>query len=124
MKTVEERMRERIGEVEKPDRDQRFRDMLDECYSFKGVGGPFEHMLPSCVLEEMDPVAFRCGVNDFEDSDDTLEEFDGEYYDKVALSELREECQTEFDEDEEAAAEARADQLRDDIADKERENDT
>ena len=126
MKTVEERMIEAIkrGELSAPDRDQKFRDMIDECYSFKLVGGIFATMQPSRVLEEMDPIAFRCGVNDYEDSDDSLEEFEGDYYDKDKLDELRDECQQEYDaevaEEEAAAADDKADQLADDIADRKR----
>lgn len=55
------------------DREKAFDDMLDECYSFKNVGGPFEHMSPSCVLKECDPTAHRCGVNDYMDSLGTVE---------------------------------------------------
>lgn len=31
-------------------------------------GGPFDMLSPSDVLETMDPIAFRCGVNDYADS--------------------------------------------------------
>ena len=77
---IEKELREAIhAGCTQIDREQRFRDMLDECYSFKGVGGPFEHMTPSRVLEECDPTAFRCGVNDYEDDEDWVE-IDGNYY--------------------------------------------
>jgi hypothetical protein len=44
-----------------------FCDFLDETYSFKEVGGPFEHMTPSSVLREMDPTWYRTGIADYED---------------------------------------------------------
>lgn len=71
------------------DREQRFRDMLDECYSFDNVGGPFSSFLPSRVLEKMDPVAFRCGVNDYIDGEDTYE-IGSETYDQREVDESRE----------------------------------
>lgn len=124
MKSVEDRMRERIkqGEIKEADLETAFEDMLDDCYSFKDVGGPFACMSPSIVLKECDPVAFRCGVNDYADGDDRWEEFEGEMYDKDELNELREECQAEFDEEEAAreedaledAEQLRKEQTRDD----------
>ena len=72
------------------DREQRFRDMLDDCYSLEGVGGPFANMTPSRVLEECDPTAFRCGVNDYEDSEDWVE-IGGCYYERSNVEEAREE---------------------------------
>jgi hypothetical protein len=91
------------------DREQRFRDVLDECYSFKDVGGPFAHMSPSAVLEEMDPIAFRCGVNDYLD-DENVDEYegDGESYEHDELQALRDQAEEEIDAeiaDEEAEAE-------------------
>lgn len=61
------------------DMTQLFRDMLDELYSFDSVGGPFKHMSPSRVLEEVDPIAFRCGINDHFDSDTHVEIGDNTY---------------------------------------------
>lgn len=55
------------------DREEHFRAMLDECYNFEKVGGPFAHMSPSAVLEECDPTAFRCGVNDYADGENWVE---------------------------------------------------
>ncbi len=61
------------------DREEVFDRMLDECYSFEAVGGPFEYMLPSRVLQEVDPIAYRCGCNDYMDSLETYE-IEGETY--------------------------------------------
>lgn len=43
-----------------------YNDMLNDCYDEVSVGGMT--WTPSEVLEKMDPVAYRCGFNDFEDS--------------------------------------------------------
>lgn len=94
MNATETRIREMIEHVKQEctaiDREQRFRDALDEIYSFRDVGGPFTYMSPSNVLEEMDPTAFRCGVNDYIDGEDTYE-IDGETYDMREVDEAREE---------------------------------
>lgn len=96
---VEETLIQRIGEELEPvDMEQRVRDMLDECYgdAFRNLGGPFTHMIPSRILELDDPVAFRCMVADEGDADD-LAEFNGEYYDKKAFEDLKEEIEDEVD---------------------------
>lgn len=49
--------------------DAAYREMIDEAYDFEQVGGPFASMQPSKVLEEMDPIAFRCGFNDWTDGE-------------------------------------------------------
>lgn len=86
--TQDERLVGRVKEELTPiDMEARFSDMLDNCYSFKGVGGPFEHMQPSRVLQEVDPTAFRCGVVDM--WDETVEEIDGEVYDTEEVQAIR-----------------------------------
>ncbi len=72
------------------DREAAFDSMLDDCYSFKSVGGPFEYMQPSSVLQEMDPIAYRCGVNDMEDAENWLET-NGDYYEKSEVESAHEE---------------------------------
>lgn len=52
-----------------------YNEMLDDCFSFASVGGPFEHMSPARVLAEVDPTAYRCGFNDWLDSLDSGEGF-------------------------------------------------
>lgn len=115
------------------DADARYREMLDECYSFKSVGGIFANMLPSRVLEECDPIAFRCGFNDYLDGEEWVE-IDGEYYESrddvekardefideldsemSDLSDSLEEVEAEAEEEEDA--EKKADELRGKIAD-------
>lgn len=115
------------------DRESRFDDMLDDCYSFEKVGGIFACMSPSRVLKECDPTAYRCGVNDYADGENWTE-IDGEYYDtdeaeKVKadfISELETEAETleEVINDErerankldEAGEYADANQIRDSLA--------
>ena len=78
-----------IQNLERINVDQQYDDMLDECYSFKSVGGIFTNMLPSRVLQECDPVAYRCGLNDYIDSEE-LVEINGDYYD-------RRDCEEQWD---------------------------
>lgn len=63
------------------DADSRYDEMLDDCYSFEKVGGIFANMSPSRVLRECDPVAYRCGMNDWLDSEQYVE-IDSDYYDQ------------------------------------------
>lgn len=77
-------------ELSPVDVEARYCEFLDEMYSFRSVGGPFEYLLPSKVLEEMSPTDFRCGVADFTDSED-LYEIGGDYYDRQAVDNCREE---------------------------------
>lgn len=61
------------------DREERYRTFLDDTNEVVVVGGL--SFTPSRVIEELDPIAFRCGVSDYEDSEGWVE-VDGEYYDK------------------------------------------
>lgn len=70
------------------DREARFDQMLDDSYDFESVGGPFSHMVPSQVLKEMDPTAYRCGVNDYMDVLETYE-IDCETYDMREVDEAK-----------------------------------
>lgn len=96
------------------DVNRMYDEFLNECYDMSLVGGLFSHMLASKVLEECDPVAYRCGFTDWLDGE-SLYEVDGEYYrssdlegikDKL-IDELEDEIssleddQSELDEDDE-----------------------
>ena len=48
--------------------EEKFRQMLDECYPALQIG--YLTFSPSRVLEELDPIAFACGVADGEYEDD------------------------------------------------------
>lgn len=59
------------------DMAERFRDLLDEIYPEVAIG--VLTWAPSHVLEEMDPIGFRCSVLDYIDSlmaDEELEEYE------------------------------------------------
>lgn len=80
--TIIQRLEAKIAEDYRPiDREERFDQMLDECYDFAKVGGPFAHMSPANVLKECDPTAYRCGVNDFADGENWVE-VAGDTYDR------------------------------------------
>lgn len=78
------------------DQEAAYDDVLDECYSFKSVGGIFASMSPSRVLREVDPVAYRCGMNDYFGTSDHYE-IDGDVYDNSAVDDAREEFESEME---------------------------
>lgn len=88
-----------VAELEPVDVAQLFRDSLDEegdvqvgCLTFQR----------SRIVEELDPVAFRCGVNDYVDalvSDGILtDEICGEYYDGREAQDIIDEIEEEEEE--------------------------
>lgn len=98
---TQERVREELTPV---DVEARFNDMLDESYSFDSVGGPFACMSPSRVLLECDPIAHRCGVNDYADSlgkDGEIEYICEDWYDAKEVQDIRDEVEAELTESEE-----------------------
>ena len=106
---IENRLTERVQrELDKIDTAALYAKMIDECYSFEGVGGPFAGMSPARVLEKVDPTAYRCGKTDWEDSmsRDEWEEIGGDYYDRREVKDLRDEVEAEIDAEMEEAEEA------------------
>lgn len=86
----------RIAEEKIPvDLEERFRNLLDELYSFDAIGGPFSGMSPSRVLEEVDPVAFRVGVSEYDASE--FVEVDGEHYETASAENVRDDMIDEID---------------------------
>lgn len=67
-----------IDHCDTVDGEQLFRGMIDECQDPVCIGSI--EFTPSRVLEELDLIAFRCGVSDYMDSDEQFVEIDGEYY--------------------------------------------
>ena len=63
-------------ELDPDDFADQFDDMLDESGTVEAGGYSF---YPSRILKELDPVAYRCGLNDFADS----------YFDKEETDEYR-----------------------------------
>lgn len=85
------------SECSRIDQERIFDDMLDESYSFEKVGGPFENMSPSRVLKEVDPTAYRCGMNDYFGTDDTYVEIEGELYEQREVEKARDEFVDQLD---------------------------
>lgn len=102
---------DRVGLIDKllPDRlaldykefngDDEYDNMLDDCFSFKEVGGIFAYMLPSNVLKECDPTAYRCGKNDWLDSEcgETIEYIGSGYWKLGDVEEARDAIGDELD---------------------------
>lgn len=85
------------SECDAIDCEKAFDEMLDECYSFEDVGGPFASMCPSRVLKECDPVAYRCGVNDYFGSGNEYVEIAAETYRSDEVEAARESFLDELD---------------------------
>ena len=100
---TEEKLIERVeGELDPVDTEQAYCDMLDDCFSFDSVGGIFATMQPSRVLKEVDPIAYRCGHNDYIDSEckcNTIEEINDDYYDADEVQAIRDEIEEEEEND-------------------------
>lgn len=91
MKDIIAELDQRIADnLETVDREEHFREMIRECYSFEKVGGPFKYMDPAAVLEEQYPTDFRCGVNDYADGEPWVE-VNGETYQQDECEEIKEE---------------------------------
>lgn len=97
MRDIIQELHDKIADDCTPvDADKAYADCLDECYSFKDVGGIFAYMQPSKVLQEMDPTAYRCGFNDWLDGENFYE-VDGEYYYGTDLERVRDELIDELE---------------------------
>lgn len=97
--TLEEKAEKRIAaELEPVNIEQLYRDMLDELQPEVKVAGL--SFCASRIVEELDPIAFRCGVSDYADSlvNDTLtEEINGNYYDLKEAEYIVDEVEAEMD---------------------------
>jgi hypothetical protein len=111
MKFTDEQIKDKLDElgyspVEESDYEERYCDELDDLYNFEQIGGPFSHMLPSRVLEEIDPIMYRCGLSDFFDSymNSDFVDVDDEYYSRdeydEAIDALYEDEENEDEENE------------------------
>jgi predicted nucleic acid-binding Zn-ribbon protein len=74
-------------ELEESNYESSYDDMLDECYP------EVFNILPSRILSECDPIAYRCGLSDYLDSIDVSDDTN---YQK--LEEELEELETELEE--------------------------
>lgn len=81
------------------DREAYAASSLDEAYSFSKAGGPFSDMLPSEVLKEIDPIAWRTHVNDCTDREcfEITHEGETENYSCSDCEEQKEELLDELD---------------------------
>lgn len=105
-KLVIENLEERIvAECDIVNREEHFDAVLDDCYSFESVGGPFAYMSPSQVLRECDPIAHRCGVNDYADGEEWVE-VAGETYQQADCEAVKAELVSELEDEESSAADA------------------
>lgn len=92
IKSEIERLESRKSELENGENTDEYEDMLNEGGEVKICGMTF---YPADILREMDPTAYRCGLNDYNDSELTdLED---------QLEDLRDDLKRA---EEEAAAEA------------------
>jgi len=109
------------SEISERELHERYDDMINEFYSFEKVGGMFKYMVPSRVLEAVDPTAYRCGFNDWMDGEsDQHVEINGNYHKREELEEALdtlleeaeahlEELEEDEDSDKEDTEEARED---------------
>ena len=102
--TIKEKAEKRIvAELDPVDLEQLYRDMLDECEPKVKVAGL--SFCASRIVEELDPVAFRCGVNDYADglvNDSITEEINGNHYDLREAQDIVDEVECEMEETENA----------------------
>jgi hypothetical protein len=88
--TLEQRIADELTPI---DREERFREMLDDSGTVTVAGMEF---WPSRIIEEMDPTAFRCGVNDYADGEAWVE-VGTNTYEQDKCEELKEEFVSELE---------------------------
>lgn len=93
---IEELLTKVKDDLTELDVDSMYDDMLDECYSFESVGGPFEYLQPSAVLKEMSPTTHRCGFADWLDGERFYEVGDS-YYHGTDLERIKDELIDELE---------------------------
>jgi len=109
------------SEISERELHERYDDMINEFYSFEKVGGPFEYLIPSKVMEYFSPTDYRVGFADWLDSEsDQYVEINGNYHKREELEEALdtlleeaeahlEELEEDEDSDKEDTEEARED---------------
>jgi hypothetical protein len=78
-KAIEEKNKEIVGkqreldlfELDNDDYEKSYKECLDDSGTVEVAGISFD---PSQILEELDPTAYRCGLNDYVDSKDKEED--------------------------------------------------
>jgi hypothetical protein len=73
--------------------EEQYRNMLDEVHGTVKIAG-YDYCT-SQALEDIDPVAFRCGLVDYisAELDDRLVEVDGEYYERYEWEQYQSELE-------------------------------
>ena len=71
------------------DVDEEFEQYINDTYSFEYMGGPFEYMIPSCVLKEMSPGDYDAYQADWLDGQDYVE-YEGYHWKKSDYEEALE----------------------------------
>jgi len=98
--TIKEKAEKRIiAELDPVDIEQAYRDYLDECEPEVKVAGL--SFCASRIIEELDPIAFRCGVCDHADgliNCAITEEINGNYYDLSKAESIVDEVEAEEEE--------------------------
>ena len=74
--------------------EQEYRDYIDEFNTVEIMGMSYT---ASRVLEELDPTAYRCGFNDWLDSEE-WDEFEGDYMKRDDIEKVEEEYETYLEE--------------------------
>lgn len=73
--------------------NERWEACLDECHSPYRIGQITYY--PSQILRKCDPVAYRCGMNDWLDSDDSMIEIAGQWYALESVNECLESLESD-----------------------------
>ena len=100
MNKIDEMLEARIKEELTPIHiEDYYAAALDDIYPVVQICGLT--FSPSQIVKELDPTAFRCGMQDYLDGDDTLEYVADEWYIAYEVEKLREEIEAAEEEEEE-----------------------
>ena len=100
MNKIDEMLEARIKEALTPIQiEDYYAAALDDIYPVVQICGLT--FSPSQIVRELDPTAFRCGMQDYLDGDDTLEYVADEWYIAYEVEKLREEIEAAEEEEEE-----------------------
>jgi predicted transcriptional regulator len=97
---LEKRVQEELTAV---NQEEVYEDMLREMYGDVDVCGM--SMDAADVLKRYDPIAFRCGMNDYFGTTDEYTEIAGELYLTEEVDELREQIEAEQEDTDETEGE-------------------
>lgn len=103
---IEKKLIERVeDELSEIDMEKRYDEMLDECSECCATCRNYG---ASRILKEMDPVAYRCGFNDWLDGEvrgnRDLTEINEKVYEASEVQDIRDELEADADEEEQHEA--------------------